>query len=265
MQMSKNNLIQSVDRALQILEAFSQDNRELGVTEIAKSLGLHKSTTFGLLSTLENRGYVEQNQENGKYCLGLKLFELGNLVKSGMDLRRLAYPYIKDLVDQYRETVHLVVFDKGDVVYIDKTEGDRAIRILSQVGNRLPMYCTGVGKCMMAFLPEEYLQKYILNNELKAYTEFTITDKKKLMEQLEVIRQQGYAFDKEEIEIGLRCIAAPIKNYKNEIVAAISLSGPSMRMDEETMKALVEPVKQTALNISRNLGYQDKLNNNALA
>ncbi|MDK2823537.1 MAG: IclR family transcriptional regulator, regulon repressor [Clostridia bacterium] len=252
---AKSNFIQSVDRALQIMEVFSSEKRELGVTEIAQSLGIHKSTVFGLLATLENRGYVEQNLENGKYKLGLKLFELGNLVQEGMDLRSLAAPFIAELVDKYGETVHLVIHDKGEVVYIDKRESLSNIRILSRVGSRLPMHCTGVGKCLLAFMAEEDIQ-LVIKKGLRPFTPNTIIDAEKLKQELATIRNNGYAFDLEEIEMGLRCVAAPIKNHKGEVIAAISLSGPSMRMDEEKMLQLIEPIKTAALKISRSLGFQ---------
>ncbi|KJS20755.1 MAG: IclR family transcriptional regulator [Clostridiaceae bacterium BRH_c20a] len=253
---AKSNFIQSVDRALQILEAFSRKNKELGVTEIANNVDLHKSTVFGLLATLEQRGYLEQNRENGKYRLGLKLFELGNLVEEGMDLRGIAAPIISQLVDSYGETVHLVVCDHDEVIYIDKKESTSAIRILSQVGTRLPMYCTGVGKCLLAFLPEDTL-KSVINKGLIPFTPNTITEEDKLRSEVQKIREQGFAFDLEEIETGLKCVAAPIKNHKGQVVAAISLSGPSMRMEIKRMKELILPVKYSALEISRKLGYME--------
>lgn len=256
-QKAKSNFIQSVDRALQILEVFSEKRKELGVTEIANILDIHKSTVFGLLATLENRGYLEQNPESGKYRLGLKLFELGNLVQAGMDLRETAAPIISRLVEEYGETVHLVICEKGEVVYIDKKESDdSAFRILSYVGRRLPMYCTGVGKCLLAYLPEETVN-LVLEKELVPFTPNTITDPEKLRAELQEIKSKGYAFDFEEIEMGLRCVAAPIKNHKGEVIAAISLSGPSIRMDDKRMQELVVPVKESALEISRKLGYYE--------
>lgn len=252
---AKSNFIQSVDRALQILETFSKENRELGVTEVSNILGLHKSTTFGILATLENKGFVEQNPNTGKYKLGLKLFELGNVVGDGMELRNIAYPFLKELVEKYQETVHLVVHDKGEVVYIDKIDSNSAININSHVGKRNPMYCTGVGKCLLSYLDEEYVEE-ILSNELKSYTPNTITDPERIKDELVKAKVNGYCFDDEEIEMGLRCIAAPIKDHLGQVIAAISVSGPSMRMTDEKLKLLIEPVKKTTLIISRQLGYK---------
>jgi DNA-binding IclR family transcriptional regulator len=252
----KPKLIQSIDRALQILESFSNEEKELGVTEIANRLDLHKSTVHGILTTLEYRGYIKKNVKTGKYQLGLKLLELGNLVHDSMDLISLAKPYLQELVNKHQETVHLVVYDRGEVIYIDKIEGKGAIKIMSRIGKRNPVHCTGVGKCLLAFR-EDHEIEMILKQDLKKYTVNTITDSEKLKEQILEIRKNGYAFDMEEIELGLRCIAAPIRDHRRKVVAAISLSGPSMRMDQERMQNLVTDVKKAADMISRNLGYID--------
>lgn len=250
-----SNFIQSVDRALQILGVFSSRRRELGVTEIANELNIHKSTVFGLLATLENRGFIQQNKETGKYKLGLKLFELGNLVQEGMDLRTIAAPYIAHLVEKHGETVHLVIHDQGEVIYIDKRDNQSNIRIISRVGSRLPMHCTGVGKCLLAYLPPEEIDN-VISKGLHPFTPNTITDPERLKNELEKIRINGYSFDMEEIEMGLRCVAAPIRDYSGEVIAAISLSGPSIRMDEKKMEELVNSIKETAEKISQNLGYK---------
>lgn len=253
---NNDNLIQSVDRAMKILDVFSLKEKELGVTEIANRLGLHKSTVFGLLGTLEHWGCVEQNQHTGKYHLGLKLFELGNRVKEGLDLRALALPFLQELVERYRETVHLVVHDRGEVVYIEKVEGPSAIRMYSQVGHRAPMHCTGVGKAILAFRPKQEVDALIQTKGLRPFAPNTITDPQRLHAELNMIRQKGYSFDNEEIEIGLRCVAAPVIDYQNKVVAAISIAGPSTRMTDEQMQNLIIPIKETALKISQRLGYQ---------
>lgn len=256
MKKSDAKLIQSVDRALQILDVFSIKEKELGVTEIAHRLDLHKSTAFGLLTTLEHWGCIEQNRQTGKYRLGLKLLELGDRVKEGLDLRVLGLPFLQELVECYRETVHLVVHDRGEVVYIEKVEGPTAIRMYSQVGKRAPMHSTGVGKVILAYRPPEEVDALIAEKGLDAYTPNTITDEERLREELIKIRENGYCFDNEEIEVGLRCVAAPIMDSQQEVVAAISLSGPSTRMTDAQMEELISPVKETALKISRSLGFQ---------
>lgn len=252
---NNDNLIQSVDRAFKILDVFSLKDKELGVTEIANRLGLHKSTAFGLLRTLEHWGCVEQNQSTGKYHLGLKLFEYGNRVKEGLNLRGLSLPFLQDLVERYRETVHLVIHDRGEVIYIEKVEGPSAIRMYSQVGQRAPMHCTGVGKAILAFWSKQEVDNLIRTKGLQPFSPKTITDLQQLHEELSVIRREGYSFDNEEIELGLRCVAAPIMNYNDKVVAAISIAGPSTRMTDEQMQNLIIPVKETALKISQRIGY----------
>lgn len=247
------NIIQSVDRALSILEGFSIKEKELGVTEISRRTGLNKSTCFGLIQTLQNRGYLEQNPENGKYKLGLKVFELGQVFEAGLELRAIAKPYLQELVNQTKETVHLVLKNKHEAVYVEKVEGPSAISIISQVGNRVNFHCTGVGKAILAFLPEEEVQD-VMKKEFISFTKNTITDRKVLQRQLKDIKQSGYSIDDEEIEIGLRCIAAPIFNHRKEVIAALSISGPTMRVTEERIPELAELAKETAAKISARLG-----------
>ncbi len=250
------NIIQSVDRALRILEGFSLKEKELGVTEISKRTGLNKSTCFGLIQTLQNRGYLEQNSENGKYRLGLKVFVLGQIFEASLELRVLAKPYLEELVDKTKETVHLVIRNKHEAVYVEKVEGPSAISIISQVGNRVNFHCTGVGKVILAHLAEEDVNK-ILKNELARFTKNTITDIEKLKQQLKEIRRDGYSLDDEEIEIGLRCIAAPIFNYRKEVIAALSISGPTMRITDERLRKIAELTKEAAKKISNRLGYDE--------
>jgi IclR family transcriptional regulator, KDG regulon repressor len=254
---SSTNFIQSVDRAIEILECFSNDQNELGVTEISRMLSLHKSTVFGLLATLENRGYMEQNQSNGKYKLGMKLFELGARIQNNMDIAAIAKPYLEDIVKKYNETIHLVINDKGQAVYIDKVEGSASMRMYSQLGKRPPMYCTGVGKSILAFMPQEYIDYYLSNEDLKKLASNTITDVEKMKKELEKVREQGYSIDDEEIEDGLRCVAAPIFDHKGYAAGALSIAGPTSRMTKTRMEELAVIIKEAARQISNKLGYKN--------
>ncbi|WHH59278.1 IclR family transcriptional regulator [Petroclostridium sp. X23] len=254
MNKKKTGIIQSVDRALTIVETMYNAKEELGVTELADIIGLHKSTTFGLLSTLENRGFVTQNKDTGKYGLGLKFLEIGTEILENMDVRQIIKPYLRDLSEKYQETVHFAVEDDNMVVYIDKIESPRALVIKSSIGKRNPMHCTGVGKCLLSFMSEEK-QNEILKEPLEKYTDNTIVDPKNLNEEIDKIRKNGYSIDNEEIEIGLRCIAAPIFDYKGELLGGISISGPSTRMTDERIVELIEPLKSTASKISKSLGH----------
>ena len=156
-----------------MISCFANDT-ELGISEIAERMDLSKSTTYGLVNTLTAFGYLEQT-ENKKYRLGLKLFELGNLVQSRMDVRMEARPYCQLLADKYRTTVHLATHSEGEIIYIDKVDNNSSVVVYSQIGKRAPMYCTGVGKAILAFLPEEYMEKYVLSRPLIKMTEHTLS------------------------------------------------------------------------------------------
>ena len=251
----KGVIVQSVARALTMVSCFAND-AELGISEIAERMDLSKSTTYGLINTLTVFGYLEQT-ESKKYRLGLKLFELGNLVQSRMDIRMEAKPYCQLLADKYRTTVHLATFSEDEIIYIDKVDNNSSVVVYSQIGKRAPMYCTGVGKAILAFLPEEYVEKYVASTSLLPVTEHTITTREKLLEELSKIRERGYAADDEEIEPGLHCIAAPIFNHKRQPRMAISLSFPYGRIWDLDWEQAVQDVRYYAHQISERVGYTE--------
>jgi len=248
--------IQSIVRAADVLELFLLAHQELSVKEISEKLGLSKSTVHGIIKTLEFRGYLQQNPDDLKYRLGMKLFELGNRVSQQFDLGKIARPVIKELVEKLKETVHLVMFERGEVIYIEKLDGPHALRIYSQVGKRAPIHCTGVGKAILAFQTEKE-QEQLLAGELETFTEYTMTNKEEIKKQLESIRKQGYAIDDEEIELGLKCVAAPIFDHKGKAIGAISCAAPKMRINEQRLKTVIKGVKQAANQISQSMGYKD--------
>lgn len=246
--------IQSVDRALSILELFSKERPEIGVSDIARLLSLNKSTAFGLLCTLERRGYVEQNPNNGRYSLGMKMIEIGQLKLSTFNIGKIAHPILKTLVDKVGETAHLAVYDRGEVIYIDKVECDNAFSIASFIGKRNPVYCTGVGKCLLAFQSEEEIER-VLSGVLNARTPNTITDRKRLHNELKIIRKRDMAYDDEEFSLGLFCVAAPIRDLKGTVCAAVSISIPTIRMDPAKKSFFEASVSAAARAISEALGY----------
>ncbi|MDR3435599.1 IclR family transcriptional regulator [Telmatospirillum sp.] len=252
---TKYNFIQSVGRAFSILEQFSGDERALGVTTIANRVGLHKSTCFGLLHTLQRLGYIQQDPETGHYSLGLKAFELGQAYISGQDLRDLTRPFLLQIVEKTMETVHLVVVEGRRAIYIDKVEAPHAMIISSRIGQEALLHCTGVGKVLLAFMSEED-RKAVASEGLKRYTENTITEEGELADHLRRIRQNGYGIDDQERELGLRCVAAPIFNARKQVIAAISVSGPSSRITREKLGELSKMIKQATDEISRKLGYR---------
>jgi DNA-binding IclR family transcriptional regulator len=248
-------VIQSLARAINIMEYLATFKDGEGLSNISRGIGLSKSTTHSLITTLEKLGYVQQDQVSGRYSLGLKLFELGQVVHANMDLRSIALPNLLSLVQKYQETVHLSVLSKGEVVYIDKVDSPRSISIISQVGGRNPAHCTGVGKVLLAGLSEQELNWVLREKKLQPYTANTITDLATLKQCLNQVKVDGSAMDREELEIGLICIAAPVKNHQGAAIAAISLSGPSGRIDGN-IQELTREVINTAMLISTRLGFK---------
>jgi DNA-binding IclR family transcriptional regulator len=256
---SKSPVIRSVAKALGIVDLLALRQRSMALGEIADEMDLPKSTAHGLISTMQDFGYLDQSPFDGRYRLGVRFFEIGSVVASNWDVRKAAAPFIQQLVNNMEETVHLVVLDKGEVLYIDKRESNHSIRIVSQVGTRLPAHCTGVGKVMLAFLEPSEVEYIIKKKGLTRYTQKTITDPNILKAELDKIRLQGYAVDNEEIMASLRCVAAPIMNHEGTACAAISISGTTSRLKGDRLKQAVDEIIKTAADISKELGYRPNL------
>ncbi|MFY0542606.1 IclR family transcriptional regulator [Brevibacillus sp. H7] len=248
--------VQSVDRALIILDMLKEQNDGLGITELANRMDIAKSTVHRLLTSLKNQGYVRQDPISERYLLGLKLIELGSIVTQSLEIRKIANPFMNSLVQETGETSHLVVLEDGEVVYIEKIESPYTIRMYSLIGKRAPVHCTGVGKAMIAYLPEEQVRKIVAQRGLKKFTENTITSLDDLLVHMKEIREKGYSLDREEHEAGIHCVAAPILNHNGEAVAGLSVSGPLMRMDEEKVKFCTDRVVYYAREISKHLGFR---------
>ena len=254
--MATTKNIHSVERAFSILELFQESGSpERSVKEISEALGLNKSTTFGLINTLTNLGYLQQNEENQKYVLGLKLLSFSNAVKVQNIIIRSVHPYLEQISRKYGETVHCAVGQKGGVIYVDKVEATGSIYISTQIGTRNDLHCTGVGKCILAYLPPEE-QEQVLSSQLKTMTYNTITNSEQLREEIARVRENGYAMDKEEIAIGLSCVAVPVFSAPGKTGCAISVSGMTSRIQLALKNGLVEELKRVAAEISRTtFGY----------
>ncbi len=249
-------IIQAVSHALDLLEQFHDDVDELGVTELSKRLKLHKNNVFRLLATLESRGYIEQNKTTENYRLGLKALELGQTFIKQMGLLRQAKPILEKMVDECNETCYVAIFKEGHVVYLDMVETDMTVRVVSRVGSRLPSYCTAAGKVYLSHMSEEEISEILPGEEYQAYTDTTIKTRTALRAELEQIAAQGYAIDNEELDPGVHCIAAPIRDYTRRIVGSISISGPNMRLGEERIaKELIPLVLSASDELSTRLGY----------
>jgi DNA-binding IclR family transcriptional regulator len=259
-EMAENTQIHSVAKALSIINLLAEKKQGMSLAEISRKMGMAKSTAHGLISTLRDFGYIEQSVFNGNYKLGIALFEVGCKVANNIDVREIASDFIQQLVDEIGETIHLVVLDRDEVLYIDKHESTQSLRIVvSEVGARLPVHCTGVGKVLLAHLPSAEVKRIVKNKGLKRYTKNTITDIKRLEKELAVIREQGYGEDREEIMDSLRCIAVPIWDYTNKVCAAMSISGPCSRMTDQRICELRDHLLAAAREISASLGYRPKV------
>jgi DNA-binding IclR family transcriptional regulator len=254
------NLVQSIERVSVILDVLGEYPQGISFGDLSTKVALSKGTIHRLLSTLAFLGYVRQDAQTKKYNLGFKLVELGNRLLSQIDFRTEAHSFLVDLAESTKETVHLVILDQNEVLYIDKVESNSnptGLRMASMLGSRIPAHCSAVGKVLLAALPEKQLERLVSRKGLSRRTENTITDLGKLKEHLELVRQNGYALDKEENEIGIRCVSAPIHDQRGEVIAAISVSAPVSRMKAHVLKTtLKDQVIDTALNISRKIGYQ---------
>ena len=257
-----NNLVQTIERTSLILDILGQSPQGISIRELSARIKLPKGTIHRLISSLAYFGYARQDSKTRNYFLGLKLVELGNLLLSQLDLRKEAEPFLRDLTERTKETVHMVFLDRDEIVYIDKLELDHnpsGLRMASRVGLRNPAHSCAVGKVLLSHLSEEELSRVIKEKGLPRRTENTIVDPIQLKEHLKSVRNQGYAIDDEENERGIRCIAAPIYNETGKAVAAVSISGPAFRITKKVIQeTLKKEVMETALKISQKLGFRER-------
>jgi DNA-binding IclR family transcriptional regulator len=252
---SKTQSVPALERALTILEMLAKSKRGLAISEIVRNLQLPKSTAHTILITLERRGYLHRNEQTHRYLFGLKFFSLANMVLSASELRDQAAPTLRSLMGACGLTVHLAILDQRDVVLVDKVDSPGLIKLATWIGKRMDPHCTGVGKALIAYLPESELDLLIAEHRLPRHNEETIVSVRKLKAQLTEIRRLGYALDDEEDEVGLRCIGCPVFDGAGKVVAAVSVAGTVSQITAENLSALVDKVKRTASSISQHLGF----------
>jgi IclR family KDG regulon transcriptional repressor len=248
--------IHVIDRAAQILDCFGFDHQELSVSEIGAKTGLHRSTAHRILMALEYNDLIKQNPSTGKYHLGIKLFKLGHQAVSQLNLREICRPFLSRLMNDTKETIHLAVLDDDQVLYLDKVEGPHALRMPSRVGRYIPTYCTSLGKAMLSCLDDQEVKSILRRQTLKPHTENTVKNINQLLADLRSVRKRGYAVDNEEIEIGLRCVGAPLRDYTGGMVGAISVAAPSARLSEKNTPVTGRMVIAIAGEISEQLGFE---------
>lgn len=241
--------VQSVDRALDLLEALAAADGEVSITSLATRTSLHVSTVHRLLATLLRRGYVRQNPETSRYYAGAKLTTLGEGRSRYGELRTRARPILRAIAEQTRESTNLVVLDDLMAVYIDSIPSPHVVRLFTQVGNRVPLHATGAGKALLAALPQARREALVDRLELRPYTDHTIVDGAVLRRALEEARERGFAIDEEEYDEGVRCVAVPVGGM-DHAVAAISVSAPAMRLSRQRCIELVPLLRRSAAELA---------------
>ena len=252
---STEGRLSSVTSAIRVLKAFSEVEVEIGISALAKRLNLSKSTVHRLASTLTSEGLLEQNPDSGRYRLGLGLFALGALVRRRMDVSNQALPHLHTLREKTGETVHLATLDQDNIMYLFNLESPQAIRMRSYIGARKPAFCTSEGRALLAFQPLDVVGR-ILKEPLLARTPHTSVDSAELRKTLDAVRRNGYAIDDEESEIGMRGIAAPIRDLNGNVIAAVGVAGPSQRLSKKALRGFVPALIESADAISTRLGHQ---------
>ena len=247
--------LSSVTTAIHLLKAFSANDRELGISELAKRLGVAKSTVHRLTSALLEEGLLQQNPENGRYCLGIGLFTLGSLVRARLDVTSESKHILNDLRDATKENVRLAVLERQSAVFLHDFESPQTLRLRSETGQLKPAFCTAEGLCLLSGLREEELARF-MTYPRRPRTEKTVTDEAELREQIALAKRQGYAIEDEQCDLGTRCIAAPIYNGEGRIVAALGVAGPRVRIRKSQFSKMALLVINAAERISERLGYR---------
>ena len=247
--------ITSVQRCLRLLSLFSEAPAGLSATEVTKLSGLPVSTVHRFLVNLQDAGFLDCSAK-GKYHLGIACFSIGHAALGQLDIRRLSLPYLQALNQHTRETIHLTVRQGQTAVYVEKLDSPEHLRIFSRIGALVPLYCTAVGKVLLAYMPQAELETTLSQIEPRRLTANTIASRQELEQHLHRVRKAGHAFDLEEHEPHIRCIAAPIWDHTGGVNASLSLTAPAVRMAVPRLRQLAPLIQEAGLRISRELGYQ---------
>jgi DNA-binding IclR family transcriptional regulator len=248
-------LINSILRASNILKCFTKGKAHFKISELARELRLDRSTTYRILLSLEKCGFVEKDKRTGEYSLGLSTFEIGNTYLRQMDFIKISKPVMMELALKVQETVHLAVLSDTEIIYVDKVDSPRTLGVMSKIGQRAPVYCTALGKVLLAFQPDHEQLRIIRKIRLTPLTPRTIISKQKLIEELKAIREQGYSLDHREIEQEVECIGAPIRDHLGNVIAALSISGPERKINTPMERQYVNQVMGAAAIVSSKMGY----------
>lgn len=254
-----NSINQSLDKALSLLEYFTDENPIRGLSEISRLSAIPKATVYRLLNTFEKNGYLTKVNTYGKqnqYKLGMKFMELGTVVSESIELKEIALPFMKELRDDINEDVQLVIMDNKQAIYVEKLISKHPVRLYTKIGRTASLNAGACPRAILSFLKDDEIKDIIKNSEFVKYTENTIMDEKKLWKTIEESRKNGYTISYSEMEMQTIGIGAPIFDYTKNVVGAISTAGPDQRFTEEKFPVIAEKIKDTALKISKKLGYR---------
>lgn len=247
---------QSTEKAFAVLELLAQNGEPMRLNDIAAALSINVSTTLRFIKALQNCGYVEQEAGGQRYYMSYKICRIANFVSNNTEMRSFTHPYLVALCKQFHEGVCVSVEQNMYMVYVDvASDASQNLTMRQKIGNVSPMHCTANGKLLLLNYSEQELDRYIANQGLAQYTPNTIVGKYDLLHELEAIRTADVAYDHEEREAGVRCIACPIRNYTGKIVAGISITGPSTRMTDPVLAEMLPTLRRDAQEISAELGY----------
>ena len=251
--------VQSVSRALDVLEAFPTYGPEIGLTSMASHLDLNKATTYRLLQTLEARGYVERSPEGRKYRLGVRAFELGSYFQNQLDIRRLGLPYLNEMVEETQEAAFLCVREGDEALCIERVEAEREVNIFTlRVGGRQPLHCGAAPRALLSGLDDNALKEYASRSGLPAQTPETITTLEALLEDVQQTRQRKYVVSMNDVVVGIAAVGSPVCDYSGRVVASLSLSGLANRYEPAHISELAEIVITTAGRLSRQMGFREE-------
>jgi len=251
---SKPYKVHSLERGLDLIEILAYGVPEKSLTELSQKAGFSLSTTHRILNALKSRGYVEQNPETLKYKLTFKFFEIGNIVVRHLNLREEAIPILTSLAEKTGETAYLIILDKDKALCLERIDGHHYVQVLFlKVGERMPLNIGAGPRVLLAYLPDEEIDRIIKEEGLACWTEKSITDPEKLKEDLRKIRKQGYALSFEDVTEGAAALGAPVRNWEGKVIAAISISGLSSHFAEEKLPPLIDAVKSAAEKLSQRL------------
>lgn len=249
---TRTKSVPAVQKAMAILERLAASQNGLGLSELTRELSLPKSSTYGMLLTLERLGYLHRNESTGRYMFGMKILSLANMAMNGLNLRKLAMPHLRQLMIKTKLTVHMAIREHHEVVIIEKADSPYTPKVETWVGKRMGIHCTAAGKALLSDWPDEDIDR-LIRYGLPRYNDNTIVSPKKLKDELARIVKQGYSVDDEEETIGSRCVGAPITDQTGKVVAAVSVAGYKQQIHHESFPEIVASVKDTAVDISRDL------------